>query len=79
MAKLGVAPTKSSYLMLKRNLEFAQQGFDLLEQKRTILTIELMGQLEAVRQVEAALGPSLEKSYASLREASLDKDRKSVV
>lgn len=72
MAKLDVAPTKSSYLTLKKNLEFAQQGFDLLEQKRTILTIELMGQLEAVRQVEKELGPSLKRAYEGLREASLE-------
>ena len=30
MAKLDVPPTKSQYLELRRSLDFAQDGFDLL-------------------------------------------------
>ena len=34
MAKLEVAPTKSKYLELKRDLATATQGFELLDQKK---------------------------------------------
>ena len=57
MAKLDVPPTKSKFLALRKDLEFAVEGHDLLEQKRTILTIEIMGLLGAVRQMERDLGP----------------------
>lgn len=72
MAKLDVPPTKSQYLELRRNLDFAEQGFDLLEQKRTILTIELMGNLDAVRRMERDLLPMLSAAFESLREAALE-------
>ena len=33
MGKLNIAPTKSNLLVLKRQLAFAEEGYDLLEQK----------------------------------------------
>ncbi|HOI56546.1 MAG TPA: V-type ATP synthase subunit D [Phycisphaerae bacterium] len=72
MAKLEVAPTKSKYLELKRDLATATQGFELLDQKRTILTIELMGHLDRVRKMESELDPLLEKAFATLREAIIE-------
>jgi len=71
MAKLDVPPTKSQYLELRRSLDFAQDGFDLLEQKRTILTIELMGRLDAMRRMEQDLGALMARAFAALREAAL--------
>jgi V/A-type H+-transporting ATPase subunit D len=71
MAKLDVPPTKSQYLELRRSLSFAEDGFELLEQKRTILTIELMGHLDAVRRMEKELDPLLASAFAALKEASL--------
>jgi len=71
MAKLDVPPTKSQYLELRRSLDFAQDGFDLLEQKRTILTIELMGRLDAVRRMEQDLATLMARAFAALREAAL--------
>ena len=50
--KLNVAPTKSNSFELKRNLEFATEGFELLEQKRQILVFEMMSRLERVRTIQ---------------------------
>lgn len=72
MAKLEVPPTKSMYLELQRSLTFALDGYDLLEQKRTILTIELMGHLDEVRRMEQALAPLVAEAFISLREAALE-------
>ena len=72
MAKLQVAPTKSKFLELRKNLGFAIDGHDLLEQKRTILTIELMGHLDHVRQMERDLVPLMSQAFAALRDASLE-------
>lgn len=72
MAKLEVPPTRSKYLELKRDLAMAEEGFELLDQKRTILTIELMGHLDAVRNMERDLDPLLAKAYAALKEALLE-------
>ncbi len=72
MAKLNVAPTKSNLLSLKRQLVFAEEGYDLLEQKRRILTFELMSRLARAQEVEREVAELLHRAYAALREATLD-------
>lgn len=71
MAKLEIPPTKSTLLGLKRDLEFAQEGFDLLEQKRQILVYELMSRLEAARRAQQAVDEAMAPALRALREAVL--------
>jgi len=71
MAKLNVAPTKSSYLDLSRRLEFAQEGYDLLEQKRQILIFELMSRLGRARDAERRVAEAMARAFAALTEALL--------
>ncbi len=72
MAKLNIAPTKSNLLSLKRQLAFAEEGFDLLEQKRQILIFELMNCLGRAREVERAGSEALRRAFAALRETVLE-------
>ena len=72
MSKLNVAPTKSNLLSLKRQLVFAEEGYDLLEQKRQILIFELMSRLARAQEVERDVTESLRRAYAGLREATMD-------
>ena len=72
MGKLNVAPTKSNLLVLKRQLAFAEEGYDLLEQKRQILIFELMSRLSRARNAEQSTHAALRKAYAALREARMD-------
>jgi V/A-type H+/Na+-transporting ATPase subunit D len=72
MAKLNVAPTKSSLLTLKRQRAFAEEGYDLLEQKRQILVFELMSRLERARAAEQAVAEAAGQAFAAVREAVLD-------
>jgi len=72
MAKLNVAPTKSSYLNLRRQLAFAREGYDLLEQKRQILIFELMARLGRARDAERRVTDSMAAAHAALREAVLE-------
>jgi len=72
MAKIKVAPTKSSYLLLRRQLAFAEEGYDLLEQKRQILIFELMSRLGRARDAERRISDSFAAAFAALREATLE-------
>ncbi len=72
MGKLNIAPTKSNLLILKRKLAFAEEGYDLLEQKRQILIFELMSRLGRARNAEQNTYEALRKAYEALREARLD-------
>ncbi|MCX8110762.1 MAG: V-type ATP synthase subunit D [Syntrophorhabdaceae bacterium] len=72
MGKLNIAPTKSNLLTLQRQLAFAEEGYDLLEQKRQILIFELMSRLERAREAEQNAIDALQKAFAALKDASMD-------
>jgi V/A-type H+/Na+-transporting ATPase subunit D len=72
MARLNIAPTKSNLLALKRQLAFAEEGYDLLEQKRQILILELMNRLGRIQAVERRAAETFQRAFAALREAALD-------
>lgn len=72
MAKLNLAPTKSNLLSLKRQLTFAEEGYDLLEQKRQILIFELMSRLNRARDAEREAETTFQQAFAALRDARLD-------
>lgn len=64
MARYEMAPTKTNLMKVKRDLGFAREGWELLDQKRKILIVELMGLIdravEAQEEVEAKLGEAFE-------------------
>ncbi len=72
MAKLNIAPTKSNLLNLERQLDFAQEGYDLLEQKRQILIFELMSRLNRAEEAERKVAEALRQAFEALNEATLD-------
>lgn len=72
MADSNFAPTRSNLLSLRRQLAFAEEGYDLLEQKRQILILELMNRLQRADQVEREVTELWPRAQASLREAALD-------
>lgn len=65
--KLNIAPTKSNLLALKEQLAVSTQGYDLLEQKREILVMELMRMLEQVKLLEKSVDKCIEKAYPALK------------
>ena len=67
MAKLNAAPTKSNLLAIKEQLSVSMQGYDLLEQKREILVMELMRIVDKVKVLEKEIDASVLKAYASLK------------
>jgi len=69
MGRLNVAPTKSVQLSMKRDLEMATEGYNLLEQKREILVMELMRLLNSVKRVQQELDAKRTQAYATLRRA----------
>ncbi|MEW6357899.1 MAG: V-type ATP synthase subunit D [Planctomycetota bacterium] len=72
MAKLNVPLTKTSYFQLKRELAFAEEGFDLLDQKREILIIELMRLVQRARSIQEVVEAKLNAAYRALERATLE-------
>jgi len=71
MARYEVAPTRTNLLNLRRDLEFANEGYELLEQKREILVVELKGLTARAVEAQRKVDEELAKAFAALQEAQL--------
>ena len=72
MAQLNYAPTKTSLLKLRNDLKFAQQGYELLDQKRNILIIELLALVDQAADFQARVENMLTKAYKAMEETVFD-------
>ena len=67
MSREQLAPTKSNLIRTKERLNTALEGYDLLEQKREILVMELMRQVEQVKILERDLDTRISTAYPCLK------------
>jgi V/A-type H+/Na+-transporting ATPase subunit D len=66
MARFDVPPTKSSLFAVKAQLIIAREGYELLEQKREILVMELMRMVEEVKLLERDIDARVQTAYKAL-------------
>ena len=71
MAQLNVAPTKTNLLKLREELKFAQLGYELIDQKRNILIIELLNLIDQTIDFQNRVEEALSQAYRTLEEAVL--------
>lgn len=71
MAREQIAPTKSNLIKVKERLATAIEGYDLLEQKREILVMELMKTVESVKIIERELNNKIGTAYPALKKMLL--------
>jgi len=71
MAVRNLAPTKTNLLNLKQELSFARQGFELLDQKRNILVIELLSLVDQATDFQSRVEKSLAAAFRSFEESVL--------
>ncbi|MDR3276622.1 MAG: V-type ATP synthase subunit D [Treponema sp.] len=67
MAREQIAPTKSNLIRVKERLATAEEGYDLLEQKREILVMELMHKVEQVKLLERDMDARVATAYPALK------------
>lgn len=71
MAARNVAPTKTNLINLKKDLGFAELGYELLDQKRNILIIELLNLVDQAVDYERRVTDALSEAYHDLEETVL--------
>ena len=71
MPALDTTPTRRNYLQLRARLERVREGHELLEQKRQILVLELMTQVEAARRIKEEIDRTMAAAYEALRRAAV--------
>lgn len=67
----NLAPTKTNLLKIKDELKFARLGYDLLDQKRNILVLELLNIVDMSVDIQDQVEKTLDRAYRSLEEAVL--------
>lgn len=75
MAQSDYAPTKTNLLKLRSDLVFAEQGYELLDQKRNILIAELLALVDQTADHQARVDRALAQAYKALEQAVLDMGR----
>ncbi len=71
MARYQVAPTKTNLMKIRRELGFAQEGWELLDQKRKILIVELMGLMDRAVEAQQQVESLLEDAFSALDQSIL--------
>lgn len=66
-----IAPTRGNMVKFASSLKLARKGRDLLEQKRTILLMELTGKIREARELQRDLELVFSDAYFSLQMAGL--------
>ena len=64
--KLEIAATRANLMSVKETLAMAQEGYDLLSQKREVLLTELLHLVNDVKRVRAETAVAVKRAYASL-------------
>ena len=71
MPAISVAPTRTNLIRVKKDLQFAREGYEILDRKREVLTAELVRVAHEAEVAQQEVWDLLKKAYAALRRARL--------
>ena len=67
----GTSPTKGNLIKAKNTLELSDQGYDLLDKKRNILTMEMMSLIDRAKVVQSKIDSTFKDAYNALQYANI--------
>lgn len=68
---LKVVPTKGNLIAMKKSLQLANLGYNLMDQKRNVLIKEMMTLLDYVKLIRDQITSSYQEAYDALQEANI--------
>ena len=68
---LKVVPTKGNLIAMKKSLQLANLGYNLMDQKRNVLIKERMTLLDDVKLIRDQITSSYQEAYDALQEANI--------
>ncbi len=75
---MQVATTQSNLLKLKKRLNIAKEGYNLLDEKREVMIMELMRNIRGFREMEEEITLKLKEAYSSLEKAWVSIGRQNI-
>jgi V/A-type H+-transporting ATPase subunit D len=71
MPHINVPPTRSNLLRMKQELQFAREGYEILDRKREVLTTELIHLAHDAEVLQEQVWKLLAAAYRALEQAKL--------
>lgn len=71
MADGQVFATKGNLISIKKSLDLAQTGFELLDRKNNILIRETMSMIDEANSIQSSIDAAYAKAYKALRAANI--------
>ena len=66
-----MSPTKGNLIAVKRSLELAKTGYELLDRKRNILIRETMGMIDVAKDLQSRINVLFAEAYKALQRANV--------
>ena len=66
-----IPPTKGNLMKIKKSLELAKVGYELLDRKRNILIRETMGMIDCAKDIRERINESYRLAYEALAKANM--------
>lgn len=67
----GMSPTKGNLIKAKNTLTLSSQGFELMDKKRNILTMEMMSLIDKAKLVQSRIDSTFKDAYYALQTANI--------
>ena len=67
----NIVPTKGNLMNVKKSLQLARMGFDLLDRKRNILIRELMTMVDTAKNLRGQISSTYNRAYFALQKANI--------
>jgi V/A-type H+-transporting ATPase subunit D len=78
MAHINIPPTRSNLLRIQQDLQFARNGYEILDRKREVLTKELVQVAHDAQVLQEKVWALLATAYRDLEKAQLTMGREQV-
>ncbi len=78
MPRISIPPTRSNLIRIRKELQFAREGYEILDRKREVLTTELIRVAHEASVVQEEMWKLEEKAYRALEKAQLTMGREHV-
>ncbi len=66
-----VFPTKGNLIAIRKSLDLALTGFELLDRKRNIIIREMMGLIDRAAAIQSQIDSGYEEAYRALQQANV--------
>ncbi len=75
---MKVTLTQSNLLKLKKRMKIAQEGYNLLDEKREVMIMELMRNIRGFKEMEEEITRKLQEAYNSLEKTVVSKGKQKI-